>query len=167
MTHLHSDAKVFVPGGFYWNGSDQLRQVLAVRNKQLDFIDLLAASATPQVASSKEMRAWGARHVDFHLAASIRDMLLASRMRLTTRQRELLINCFPLRPTPYSSHPPAADITAPHDIATAEVLIDRGVLASIPLQTRTAKRVRLTELCGLPLVRSLRGQQPLLDFLSS
>lgn len=167
MTPRTEEVAVLEAGGFYWNGIDELRQVVGIKNRHVEFVNLLEPGSPVQSVPIEQMGAWGAKPLSFHTATSIRDMLLAARMRLTTRQKSLLIERFPLRASPYITHPPAADIANPQEQATAEALIERGILASVPAPKRSLRRVRLTEMRGLPLARALQGHPPLMDFRSS
>lgn len=167
MTPRTEEVAVLEAGGFYWNGIDELRQVVGIKNRQVEFVNLLEPGGPVHSVPIEQMGAWGAQQLNFHIATSIRDMLLAARMRLTTRQKSLLIERFPLRASPYITHPPAAEMANPQEQATAEALIERGILASVPAPKRAVPRVRLTELRGLPLARVLQGHPPLMDFRSS
>jgi len=156
------------PGTIYWNGRDAIRQIVAVTNREVEFLDLVGSVASQSSAkcTRDDMRAWGPRPLPFQTAMSIRDILIAARARVTTRQHDFLMRHFPLKLDPYLSDPPASDVLAPGEDSMAQRLLERGIVAAVPVPNRAVRRIRLTPFRGLPLVRKLQGQSPLHDFLS-
>lgn len=159
------------PDAFYWNGSDGLRQVVAIGpGDRVVFRDLAApvgrtsSRDTPAPSTTtSQMRAWGAEPVDFQTATLIQERLEAARARITTPQRDWLLAAYPLDHRPLHTQPPVVAV-AVKDRTMVGRLQERGIVASVATPDPHDKRVRLTLEAGLPLVRTLLSQPPLLDF---
>lgn len=156
-------ASSFTPGRTYWDGSELLIHVLACSGKHIDYVDLPSPrkSAARVKLSLEKLRTMHLTEIDPQQAVVLRDVIYASRERLTTRQAEFLLR-FPLPLHPIRNNPPST-MSSLEDATTVDRLIERGLLQVRQSKQRNVRLVTLTQLRGLPRTRRLRGEPPLMD----